>query len=127
MSKFRSVPQSFKYAYDGVREAILNEPNFRIHLIISIITLIAAVIFRFTKYEWLTLLFTISFVLILELINTSLEAIVDLVSPERKNRAKVAKDVAAAAVLLAAVISIIVGVVLFSSKIIPLLQESSSI
>jgi diacylglycerol kinase len=120
MSKVRSVPQSFRFAFDGIKEAMKNEPNFRIHLIIGSVAIAAAVLLGLPATEWLLLSFTIAFVLILELFNTSLEAIVDLVSPEIRPKAKVAKDVAAAAVLLAATLSVILAAALFAPRIVDL-------
>lgn len=120
MSLKRSLPQSFKYAFNGLKTAAKNEPNFRIHLTFSAATLILAIMLKLTIAEWLLLLFTIAFVLILELLNTAMEAIVDLVSPEIKDHAKIAKDVSAAAVLIAALLSAIVGFVLFYPKLIAL-------
>ena len=120
MSRVRSLPQSFKYACDGLKTAAKNEPNFQIHLTFAAAALILAIILDFNISEWLMLLFTIAFVLILELINTAIESIVNLVSPEIKSHAKIAKDVSAAAVLIAAFTAIIVGFVLFYPKIIAL-------
>lgn len=117
MSKIRTIPQSFGYAFEGIKTAIKNEPNFRIHLLAGTLAIVAAILLRFTSNEWLILISTISFVLILELINTSLEAIVDLVSPQRQAKAKIAKDVAAAAVLIASVLAITVGLTLFLPKL----------
>ncbi len=122
MSRLRTLPQSFNYAFEGIKLAIKNEPNFRIHLTFGIAAVTLAWFVGFSIYEWLLLLFTICFVLILELFNTTLEAIVNLVSPDIKPQAKIAKDVSAAAVLLAAFMSIIVGFVLFLPKIIVILN-----
>ena len=68
-----------------------------------------AAFLKFSTSEWLVLLLIISFVLALELINTAIEAVVDLVSPEIKDSAKIAKDTAAAAVFLSAITAVIVG------------------
>jgi diacylglycerol kinase len=120
MSKTHSALGSFGYAIEGIKEAIKNEPNIRIHLIIGIMAAILAYFLKFSKTEWIILVFTISFVLILELINTALEAIVDIVSPQTQRKAKIAKDVAAAAVLISAILAIIVGAFLFLPKILTL-------
>lgn len=117
MSKFRPLPKSFGYAWEGILIAIRREPNFRIHLILGFITIFMGVALGLNQQEWLLLVFVISFVLILELINTALEAIVNLVSPKIKPQAKIAKDVSAAAVLIAAFVSLLVGVILFLPKI----------
>lgn len=120
MSKKRSLSSSFYYAFEGIKEAFKNEPNFRIHSILGLIALSLAYILNFKKEEWIILFFTIAFVLILELINTSLEAIVDLVSPNIRAKAKVAKDVSAAAVFISSILALLVGAILFLPKIINL-------
>lgn len=117
MSKTFSRIKSFKFAFSGIKEAIKNEPNFIVQLVLALIAILMAVFLKLSQIEWLVLLLTISIVLILELVNTSLEAIVDLVSPEIRQKAKVAKDVAAAAVLLSSISSVIVGGFLFLPKI----------
>lgn len=121
MSRLRSVPQSFKYAGNGIKIAIKNEPNFRIHCTFAVMALFLALTMDFTTPEWLLLLFTISFVLIMELFNTALEAIVNLVSPEVRPNAKIAKDVSAGAVMLSAGVAVLVGIRLFLPKILLLL------
>lgn len=113
--------KSFSYAFQGLNTALKNEPNFRIHLSFSVFALILGLILKLNLLEWLFLTFTIFFVLVLELLNTVLEAIVNTTSPEVNPYAKIAKDVAAACVLLAAAMSIIVGIVLFLPKIITIL------
>jgi diacylglycerol kinase len=117
MSKEYSTLKSFSFAFDGIASALKQEPNFRIHIILGLIVLVAAYFLKFTSIEWLILILTIFFVLVLELINTTLEQLVDLVSPEVQPKAKIAKDVSAAAVLLSAIFSIIVGAILFLPKI----------
>lgn len=113
---------SFKYAADGVTEAFNNEPNFRIHVIVGVIVMVFAFVLRFTPTEWAILFLTETFVIAMELINTSLEAIVDIVSPEKRQKARIAKDVSAAFVLLSAIAAVAVGIVLFLPKIVPLLS-----
>ena len=116
--------KSFSYAFAGVKEAFQKEPNLRIHSLIAITVIILALFLKFDKIEWLILILTIFFVLTLELLNTALEALVDLISPEIKGKAKVTKDVSAAVVLFASVLSIIVGVILFVPKIASLLGQN---
>ena len=123
MSKTHSTFSSFSYAFSGIRLALKNEPNLRIHLIIAVIVAVSAYFLGFSRLEWVVLAFTIAFVLILELINTTLEAIVDIVSPGVRPKAKVAKDVSAAAVLLSALLSLVIGAFLFLPKILPLLNK----
>jgi len=118
MSKRHSVKSSFGYAFSGVKEALKNEPNFRVQLFAAVIAIILGVVTKLAPYEWIILTLTIFIVLILELINTSLEALVDLVSPQTRNKAKVAKDVAAAAVLMSSIASLAVAGFLFIPKLI---------
>lgn len=113
--------KSFSYALEGMQAAFKREPNFRIHVIIATAALILAALLKFSIFEWLILAFTITFVIALELLNTVLEAVVNLVSPKISPEAKVAKDVSAAMVLIAALMAVIVGVVLFLPKIFNLL------
>jgi len=109
--------KSFSFAFQGMKTAFRQEPNFRVHLIIAALALILGVFLKLNTLEWLILSFTIFYVITLELLNTVLEALVNLVSPEIQPFAKIAKDVSAACVLLAAVLSLIVGLVLFAPKI----------
>jgi len=117
MSKTHPTLVSFGYAFSGLRAALKKEPNIRIHLSLALLAIILAFFLNFNPTEWIILAFTIAFVLILELINTTLEALVNLVSPEIREEAKVAKDVSAAAVLISALLSVVVGVFLFLPKI----------
>lgn len=117
MSREKPLLSSFIYAFSGIKTAIKNEPNIRIHLLIAIVAISLALLLGFSLNEWVILLFTIAFVLVLELVNTSLEALINVVSPEVREEARVAKDVSAAAVLISALLSIIVGAFLFLPKI----------
>jgi|SRR3972149_2401020 len=117
-----ATTKSFKYAFQGLSTALKNEPNFRIHLIFAFSALMLGIIVKLNILEWLFLTFTIFFVLVMELLNTVLEAVVNVVSPEVNPYAKVAKDVSAAGVLMSAIMSIITGAVLFLPKIILLLS-----
>ncbi len=88
----------------------------------AILAFILAAMLKFNITEWILLLITVFFVLIFELLNTALESIVNLVSPEVKSEAKVAKDVSAAAVLFASLLSVIIGIFLFGPKLIALFK-----
>jgi undecaprenol kinase len=113
-----SLPKSFGYAFQGIKTAFKNEPNLRIHTVFALAALCMGVLLKLSTLEWIILAFTIFWVISLELLNTVLEELVDIVSPEVKLHAKVAKDVSAACVLLAAFLSVIVGVILFLPKLI---------
>lgn len=117
MSKKRRLTSSFGYALEGVVEAFKNEPNFKIHLVIGVLATILGVYLKISSTEWTIVTLTIGGVLTLELINTAIEAIVDIVSPKFSKLAKVAKDVSAAAVLISAIAASIVGFIIFLPKI----------
>ena len=117
MSQTHPTLTSFGYAFSGLKTALKNEPNIRIHLLISLLTIVLALFLGFSPVEWIILAFTISFVLILELINTTLETLINIVSPEIKEEARMAKDVSAAAVLIGALLSVVVAGFLFLPKI----------
>ena len=111
---------SFEYPVKGLKYAYRNEQNLAVDVGISIIVLIASVIFKLSLVEWVVVVFTIGAVLSLELINTAIEAVVDLVTEEYHPLAKVAKDTSAAAVFIIAIVAVIVGLIIFLPKIISL-------
>ncbi|MGB6838825.1 MAG: diacylglycerol kinase family protein [Microgenomates group bacterium] len=117
MSRKYAICKSFRFAFDGLKTAIRKEPNFRIHLVAAISAIFAAYLLGFSSLEWIILVLTIFLVLIFELMNTALETLIDLISPEITPQAKIAKDISAAAVLSTAFLSIIVGLTLFLPKI----------
>ena len=88
-------------------------------MLIAVIAVALGWWLKISKIEWIILFFTIAFVLVLELINTTLEAIVDIVSPRRHPKARVAKDVSAAAVFISAILALIVAGFIFLPKIVP--------
>ncbi len=118
MAKRRgNLLESFNYAFSGIVHALSYERNMWIHFAIAGVVLVGGLFFALTRLEIIALLVAISFVLITEMFNTALEHVVDLVTDEDDPRAKVAKDVAAGAVLIAAVNAIAVAYLVFYSKI----------
>jgi diacylglycerol kinase (ATP) len=117
MESRHSLLKSFRFAFEGLRAAIARGRNFRIQIAAGLMACILGVILRLSSSEWLDLVIIIALVLILELVNTSIEALVDLVSPEIREKAKLAKDAAAAAVLVTSIGSIIIGILLFLPKL----------
>ena len=117
MGTKHSLGKSFGFAFDGFKEAVASGRNFKIQLFFGLLAILFGFVFKITNVEWLFIILTTSLVLILELINTSLESIVDLISPEIHEKARIAKDVAAAAVLVASVTSIVIGLIIFLPKI----------
>ncbi|MGB9613226.1 MAG: diacylglycerol kinase family protein [Candidatus Margulisiibacteriota bacterium] len=108
--------KSFKYARAGIEHAMRTQRNLWIHLGIGGIVLGVAFFLRVGLLEFSILTLTISFVLVTEMVNTAIEELVNILSPEHKVAAKLAKDVAAAAVLLAALGSVLVGALIFLPK-----------
>ena len=121
MEAKHSLFKSFAFAFEGLSTAIKKGRNFRIQITLALTTSVLGYLLQISSTEWLVLIIIISFVLILELINTSLEAIVDLVSPEIQGRAKIAKDVAAASVLISSVSAVLTGLILFLPKLLTLM------
>jgi len=108
---------SFKHAFDGFIYAIRTQPNFRFHLLAAMTVILLGIYFSIGPTEWLILVFTINTVLIAEMVNTSIEAMVDLITLERRADAKIAKDVSAAMVLVSATLSVVVALIIFLPKI----------
>ena len=108
-----SLIRSFGFAVEGISYLIRTQRNARIELAVGLVVLIVAVWVRVTPVEWALLALTTAIVLALEALNTALELIVTLASPERHPLAKAAKDVSAAMVLIAAIGAVLVGIAIF--------------
>ncbi len=89
------------------------EHNARIHLLAAAIVIAGGIIFSVSLFSWVLLVLAIGLVFIAELINTSLEHLADVVSPEKNEKIKKAKDLAAAAVLVSAIMAVVIGLVVF--------------
>ncbi len=113
----QSLLQSFNYATEGVIHALRTQRNLWIHFGIAVAVLIAALAFGVTKIELMVLLLAITFVLVAELVNTAIEAAVDVASTSFDPMAKLAKDIAAGAVLIAALNAVAVGYLVFSGAV----------
>ena len=108
---------SFSHAFRGIFYVIRSQHNFRIHLFFAVLVVLAGFLFSISVSEWLILMLTIALVLSLEMINSAIECLVDLVTKEYHPIAGKVKDIAAGAVLVAAIISIIIGLIIFIPKI----------
>lgn len=108
---------SFRFAWDGIRYLVANEHNAWIHLAIAVAVVAAGIFFRLSPSEWTSIVLCITTVLAGEGFNTAIEALADRVSPERDEAIRVAKDVAAGAVLLLAAGAVVVGLIIFIPKI----------
>ncbi len=113
--------KSFSYSWDGFKYAYMNEQSILIHLIAVIIVVVLGIWLSISAIEWLLCVCMFGFVLGAELLNTSIEATVDMAMPDIHPLAKIAKDTASAAVAVLAVMSAIVGLVIFVPKILEML------
>jgi diacylglycerol kinase len=109
--------KSFGYAFQGIWACIRRERNIKIHLTIMSLVIIFGCILRISITEWLICLILFAQVLSLEIVNTAIEACVDLISEERRPLAKLAKDAAAGAVLISAIFAAIIGLLIFVPKV----------
>jgi diacylglycerol kinase (ATP) len=108
---------SFKFAFHGLCSLLKNEHNSRIHLLAAIFAITMGLILKISLSEWSLLVIVIGIVFLAELLNASLETLSDIIDPEWNEKIRKAKDYAAAAVLISAVISVIVGGLIFIPKI----------
>ena len=111
--KVSQLISSFSFAAEGIVTALRTERNMRFHFVSSIIVLIASFYFSISAMEWIFILFAIGGMFALELVNTAIELVVDLVTSDYQPLAKEAKDMAAGAVMVYAAISAIIGTVIF--------------
>ena len=112
-----SILESFNHAAEGIIHALRTQRNLWIHFTVAAVVLVAAVGFGVTKIELISLLLAITFVLVAELVNTAIEAVVDVASTSFDPMAKLAKDIAAGAVLVAALNAVAVGYLVFSGAV----------
>jgi diacylglycerol kinase (ATP) len=119
MSSFRhqTIFDSFNNAFEGIIHALRTQRNLRIHFVVAIAVIVLALIVSVSRIELIALLISITFVLIAEMINTALEGTIDVATTSFDPMAKLAKDVAAGAVLIATINAIAVGYLIFSTRI----------
>ena len=115
--------RSFGYALSGARSCFGSEPNFRIHVGITILVLILSIVCNISANEWIAVCFCIAFVISMEMLNTAIEKLCDVVHKEVHPGIKKVKDIAAGAVLIPALFSLITGAVIFLPKIINLIKS----
>lgn len=108
--------QSFKFAGQGIAAAAKGERNMKFHLAAAVVVILAAALTGVSSIEWLAIIGVIGGMIALEMINTAIERVVDLASPELHPLAKEAKDMAAGAVLVFAAASAIIGLLIFLPK-----------
>jgi diacylglycerol kinase (ATP) len=116
-SSILSRLQSFNYAFNGIKILIREESNALIHVVAAIIVISGGFILKLTQTEWIAIVFAIGFVLVTEVINSSIERLCDLITPEKDEKIKKIKDLAAAGVLISAFSAGIIGIIIFLPKI----------
>ncbi len=112
----KTVMNSFNHAISGIMQAFKLEKNMRIHFAIMVAVIVTAVVVHVTRFEMIALVIVIAFVLFAELLNTAVEAVCDLITKEYNEFAKIAKNVAAGAVLITAGTAVVVGYLVFYRK-----------
>jgi diacylglycerol kinase len=117
----KSRLQSFRFALNGLRSLLKYEHNSRIHSIAAIAVIILGLLMKIDLTEWSLLIIVMGMVFITELLNSSLESLADSLKPEWNDLIGRAKDYSAAAVLIAAIISVVVGVIIFVPKLLNLI------
>lgn len=113
----RTFKDSFKNCIDGINFVLAHEKNFVREIVIGMIALSLAYLLEVSTYEFIIILLLINFVLIMELINTALEKVVDLYTTKYNSLAKIIKDVSASSVLIMSIFSAIIGAIIFLPKI----------
>lgn len=113
----KKIANSFKYAIEGFKTSFKTERNMKIHILMTILVIILGYIFKISTIEWIICILLCGLVITAELINTSIETIVDMITPYKNEKAKTAKDIAASAVFVIAITSAIIGIIIFFPKI----------
>ena len=113
-----SLLKSFYYAFQGIKVNILTERNLAIHFCVMLLVIVCGFTFKISTTEWLICILLFGFVITLELMNTAIETAIDICKPEINPKAKLAKDTAAGAVLVVAIVAVVVGIIIFGPKII---------
>lgn len=120
--KDKTFLKGVSYCLEGIAYTFRDEKNFRIEVILGILVVIASFILRISLIEWIIVVFLITMVLVLELINTAFESMVDLYTQEYNKIAKATKDVIAGAVLVVCIFSFIIGILIFVPKVLELIK-----
>ena len=116
---------SFKFAFEGLLLLLKNEHNSRIHLLAAIAVIILGIIVKLNQIEWSIMVIVTGLVFLVELLNSSIETLADLINPEWNELIKRAKDYGAAAVLISAIIALIAGGLIFIPKLLALIHPAA--
>jgi len=116
--QLQSLNKAFINAYSGLKYVFITQRNAKIHFLISLLVFLCGLFFRIESVQWIALVIVVGLVWAAECMNTGVEKLTDLASPEYHILARVAKDCAAAAVLMASITAIIVGLIIFIPRVI---------
>ncbi len=117
--KTKKLTNSFKYAFEGLFSSFKTERNMKIHIFIMLLVILCGVLLKISAIEWIICTILFAIVISGELFNTAIENLVDMVMPYKNEKAKLVKDISAAAVLVLAIGAVIVGLIIFIPKLIP--------
>ena len=109
--------KSFSYAFNGLKIALKEEHNVRIHFVATVFVVVLSLLFDINIYEWIAVIFAIGFVFAMELLNSAIENTADFISLEKHDTIRKIKDLSAAAVLVSAFAALIIGLIIFLPKI----------
>jgi diacylglycerol kinase (ATP) len=112
-----SIIESFNYAFEGIIHVLRTQRNMRIHFLVAVVVLVTALAANVNRLELIALLLAIAFVLIAEMLNTAIEGAIDVATTSFDPMAKLAKDIAAGAVLIATINAVAVGYLVFSGEV----------
>ncbi len=112
--------RSFKYAFEGIHYAFKNDQNLLFHLLVAFLVINISIILHVTGYQMAILGLTMMMVITAEMINSAIEKMVDLITKEHRQEAKIAKDVAAGMVLVTAIAAAIIGTLIFLPYVVKL-------
>jgi undecaprenol kinase len=113
MVRIRRLIKSFTYALKGLKRTFIEEQNFQIQTIAAIFVVILGLYFRISRTEWCFIIFTIGTVMLMELANSAVERVADILKPRIHDYVKEIKDIMAAAVFLASMSAVIIGLIIF--------------
>lgn len=117
MSHIKKLIKSFKYAFYGLYKIFCAEQNVRIQAVIGLVVILLGWYFKINRFEWIMLVFTISLVILMEIINSAIERTADILKPRIHTYAREIKDIMAAAVVIASIVAVIVGLLIFLPKL----------
>jgi diacylglycerol kinase (ATP) len=117
--------KGFGYAFKGLRYAAATQLNFRVHLVAMLVAFIMGYTLQISGNEWQWIILCIALVLVVELLNTAIETLTDLVSPQYNEKAGQVKDVAAGAVVITALFALVTGLIIFLPKLITLINHAA--